>query len=132
LELSVDVVRFDNDRAAQPSFTSVLRNRSNEEITVVFPNSCTVRPYIAKTRSDTVYPGWEGCYQVLSPVTLAPGASISRTLELERGTTVASNAGTIALPPGHYVAYAEIDGSLGDLGGQRVTLRSRGVSFEVP
>ena len=132
LELSVQVVRFGNHLDIQPSFTSVLRNGSSEEITVVFGTSCTVRPYITNGRSDEVYPGWEGCYQAVTPVTLASGASISRTLQLERDATPVRKVGTVALPPGRYVAYAEIDGSLRELGGQHVQLRTRGVMFEVP
>ena len=103
LELSVAVVHFDNGLDVQPSFTSVLRNTSDEELTVVFANSCTIRPYIVR-RSDEVYPGWEGCYQAATPVKLAPGASTSLTLELERAETVARRPGGVALPPGTYVA----------------------------
>jgi hypothetical protein len=115
-----------------PVFTSELLNTSDEAITVVFPNSCTVRGYIDSARGRNVYPGWSGCYEIVSPVALAPGAVISRGVVLRPGETVAITDGQVTLPPGRYVAYAEIDGSIGDLGGEGVRLRARSVKFRIP
>jgi hypothetical protein len=117
-----------------PIFTTELINVSAEEITVVFGTTCTVLGYIVDARGKRVYPpgGAWGCGDAITPVTLASGHGLTRSIELRTGATPELRNQTLTLPPGRYVAYAEMEGSIGDLGGQRVKLRGRGQSFILP
>lgn len=116
-----------------PRLTATLYNSSDEEITVVFPSSCALRPIIRARQGGIVYPGWSGCYQVVTPVTLAPGRSTTRRVVIYRVGATPRNVGeSVTLPPGQYIAYAEAEGGLKLLEGQRITLRSRSVSFVQP
>jgi hypothetical protein len=119
---------------SDPVFTAELINTSAEVIRLVFPSTCVVLPYIDDLRGANVYPGGRAwlCGGAITPVTLAPGQVVSRSVVLRTGTTPALTSGTLTLPPGRYVAYAEMDGSIGDLGGQRVQLRAPGAPFRLP
>jgi hypothetical protein len=118
---------------ADPVFTTELLNVSDEEITVVFPTTCTVRGYIDDARGNTVYPsyGTYGCGDAITRVTLAPGQVISRAVVLRTEATPSLPTNTVVLPPGRYRAYAEIEASLRDLGGQRVMLQARPMWFRL-
>jgi hypothetical protein len=132
LELEV-FASFAPDNLDTPSFTRVLRNVSAKPVTLVFPSSCVVLPYIETVDGHIVHPGgggW-GCLTVISTVTLAAGGSIVHSEALEAGPA-SYRSNKITLPAGRYRAYAELDGFLGEYGGPRVQLRSREVIFQVP
>ncbi len=134
LELAVHVVGFDSHSAGPPSFTTVIRNRSVETVTVVFGNACAIRRYIDDARGGNVYPGTNGmgCLEAVIEVTLPPGESTLTTMPLEPGAKATMTGSKVILPPGRYVAHAEVEGFIGDFHGDRVKMRARAVSFRVP
>ena len=102
-----------------------LRNLSNDTITLSFPDSCEVLPYITTPRADeVVYPngGAWGCFTVVTSLVLAPGAE-RVTAVLVRDAAQASYP-AIALLPGEYRAYARLDHP-------RFPIRSKTLAFRI-
>ena len=87
-----------------------LRNLGSDSIVLSFSNSCQVLPYITTPRPEqVVHPsgGSWGCYEVLTTLTLGPGAEHVRSV-LVRGGAQASYP-AIPLLPGEYRAYARLE-----------------------
>ena len=87
-----------------------LQNLSSDTIVLSFLNSCQVLPYITTPRADqVVYPsgGAWGCYQVLTRLTLGPGAEHVTAVHVQGGAQATSPA--IPLLPGEYRTYARLE-----------------------
>lgn len=87
-----------------------LRNLGADSVTLRFLNSCQILPYIATEEAEhMVYPsgGDWGCYEVLTSLTLAPGAEKTHTVLVRAGAQQSYPA--VALLPGQYVAFARLD-----------------------
>ena len=117
--------------AAVVTFT--LTNVSTRAVTVAFPSSCHVLPYVRERLTQRlVHPsgGGYGCATIVSSVTLEPGHSILQTVQIVstgRGVTSAL-ASIVDLLPGDYTVYAEAAGSVD---GRPVSLRSDALQFSV-
>jgi hypothetical protein len=90
--------------------TFTLRNVSSQTITLGFSSSCQILPYVTDRRTQQiVHPrggGWV-CLTMVTGLTLAPGESSTQQVQVR-----AANAAThpfVALPPGEYETYAQID-----------------------
>ena len=131
LELSVHVGLPNSGNF--PTFATTVMNTSAQQITLVF-SGCGLFPYIDDVRGNNVYPGSGAgnCGGAISEVTLNPERVISGSVELHTGPTRSLVGSMLTLPPGRYVAYAEMEGFIGELGGQRVKLRARNVWFTLP
>ena len=87
-----------------------LRNVSRESVTLSFPDSCQVVPYITTARvDDVVYPsgGAWGCLTVITQLVLSPGAE-HVTEVLVRGGAQPMNP-AVPLVRGEYRAYARLE-----------------------
>jgi hypothetical protein len=125
LDAQITQTRLAPDDTATVTFT--LRNVSSETITLRFSSSCQILPYVTDRRTQQiVHPGGGGwvCATVVTGLTLAPGESSTQQIQLR-----AANAATypfVALPPGAYETYAEIDAYRDN---SRFSLRSTSVQF---
>jgi len=105
------------------TLTFRLENAGPETVTLQFPSACQVSPYIESLPGTVVYPGggqW-ACAQILTSLTLAPGASKVEELRVHGGMSELSSV--LGLPPGDYAAYARIENA--------ATLQSEKVAFAV-
>ena len=90
-------------------FVIRLENVSADPITLTFPSSCQVMPYIAERRTERiVHPegGAYGCATVVTSLTLGPGESHTETVLV---TTAAAAPPAIRVPAGDYVIYAKLE-----------------------
>jgi hypothetical protein len=86
-----------------------LTNNGSETLTLTFPSSCQVMPYIAERRTGRiVHPagGSWACATVITTLTLVPGEA---RIEPVTVATVAAVPEIVQLPPGDYVIYAKVD-----------------------
>ena len=121
----------------QPGGTAVatftLTNVSTRAVTVGFPSSCQVLPYVReRVTQRLVHPSGGGyvCATVVTGLTLEAGQSTVQTVHIAstgRGVTSAL-ASIVDLLPGEYSVYAEVAGTLE---GRSFTLRSSAVPFSV-
>jgi len=105
------------------TLTFRLENAGPETVSLQFPSACQVSPYIERPPATVVYPGggqW-ACAQVLTSLTLAPGASKVEELRVSGGISEMSSV--LGLPPGDYAAFARIEGA--------ATMQSEKVAFAV-
>lgn len=115
--------------AATFSFANV----STRAVTVGFPSSCHVLPYVRERHTQRlVHPAGAGygCATVVTTLTLEPGQSVVQTLQIVstgRGITSAI-ASIVDLLPGDYSVYAEVDGAMD---GRPFSLRSTALQFSV-
>jgi hypothetical protein len=120
LTLEVDIDCLSCNLGISPRFIRTLRNTSDATLTVVF-SGCGMLPYIETVRGEVVHPagGRWVCGAGTESVTLPPGEAIvdSETL--------------VALSPGFYRAFADVDARLGSVDGPRVQLRSTNLWFRV-
>lgn len=100
-----------------------LENAGAETITLTFPSSCQITPFI-RARGTVVYPlgGSWICSTVLTRLTLRPGEAAAQSVNV-RAAPVASYP-DLAVRPDDYAAYATVESN-------EVTLRSADVSFAV-
>jgi hypothetical protein len=108
LDAQITQTRLAPGDTATVTFT--LRNVSSQAITLGFSSSCQILPYVTDRRTQQiVHPrggGWV-CLTVVTGLTLAPGESSTQQVQVR-----AANAAThpfVALPPGQYETYAQID-----------------------
>lgn len=87
-----------------------LRNRGASTVTLNFPHSCQILPYIEGAGGSTVFPtggGW-GCLTVVTRLVLEPGEEVVQTLEVHGGAPAPAVFTGALLPPGQYRAFAEL------------------------
>lgn len=104
-----------------------LRNRGTSTVTLDFPSSCQILPYIQAAGGSSVFPtggGW-GCLTVITKLVLEPGEEVVQTLEIRGGTPAPTISTGAQLAPGQYRAFAE----LGER--PRPYVKSNSVSFSV-
>jgi hypothetical protein len=90
-------------------FSIALKNTGSEAVTLNFPSSCQVMPYIAERgTSRIVHPagGSWGCATVVTTLTLVPGEARIDPITVTTGSTPPS---AVILPPGNYIIYAKVD-----------------------
>jgi hypothetical protein len=90
-------------------FWVTLKNTGAETVTLSFPSSCQVMPYIAeRSTARIVHPagGAWGCTTVLTTLTLVPGEARIDPITV---ATVTAIPEVVRLPPGDYVIYAKVD-----------------------
>jgi hypothetical protein len=117
--------------AAVGTFT--LTNVSTRAITVGFPSSCHVLPYVRERHTPRlVHPSGAGyvCATIVTSLTLEPGQSMVQTLQIaSTGRGAASAVASIVdLLAGDYNVYAEVAGSVD---GRPFSLRSNALQFSV-
>jgi len=91
--------------------TFTLRNVSSQTITLGFSSTCQILPQVADRRTQqVVYPrgGWV-CAAMITRLVLAPGESSTQQLQVR--AAAAANYPFVALPPGDYETYAQVDAS---------------------
>jgi hypothetical protein len=92
------------------TLTFTLRNVSSRIVTMGFPSSCQLMPYVMeRTTQRIVYPsggGWV-CLAVITGLTLAPGESHPREVQV-RAAEVTTQVPAL-LPPGEYEAFARLE-----------------------
>lgn len=89
-----------------------LENAGSSAVTLQFPTSCQISPYIATASRVVVYPGgghWV-CAQVLTSLTLPAGGTKVEELRISGGGQ-SEMSSVYGLPPGDYLAYARLEGS---------------------
>jgi hypothetical protein len=102
-----------------------LRNVSQETVSLSFPDSCQVVPYITTLRVDeVVYPsgGAWGCLTVVTQLVLSPGAEHVTKVLVSGGAQPMTPA--VPLVRGEYRAYARLEHP-------RFPLQSATVAFRV-
>ena len=113
--------------------TFMLVNVGTRAVTVGFPSSCHVLPYVRERQTQRlVHPSGNGygCAAIVTSQTLEPGQSMAQTLQIAstgRGATSAI-ASIVDLLPGDYHVYAEVAGSVD---GRPFSLRSSTLQFSV-
>lgn len=102
-----------------------LENVTGNPITLNFPSSCQVRPFIARRASnEVIYPsggGWV-CLTVVTSLTLAPRSVTVTELNLIAG---AGAFDQVALAPGEYALFARLESHEHTLESPRVMLTVR-------
>ena len=104
-----------------------LKNRGTSTVTLDFPHSCQILPYIEHAGGATAFPsggGW-GCLTVVTKLVLEPGEEVVQTLEIHGGAPMPAVYTGAALDEGQYRAFAE----LGER--PRHYVKSNSVSFSV-
>ena len=125
LDAQITQTRLAPDDTATVTFT--LRNAGSQSITLRFSSTCQILPYVTDRRTQQiVHPGGGGwvCATMVTGLTLAPGESSTKQVQVR-----ATNAAThpfVALPPGEYETYAEIDAYRDN---SRFSLRSASLQF---
>jgi hypothetical protein len=112
-----------------PGETAILRFRLENvgplAITLTFPSSCRIRPYVTnRTTSQVVHPpggGWV-CLAVITHLEVPPGGAVVEEVHLTAGAPHAPIL--VGLPPGEYSAIARVEAA-------SVQLRSDPVLFSV-
>jgi hypothetical protein len=90
-------------------FFVTLKNTGSETVTLNFPSSCQVMPYVAeRSTSKIVHPagGAWGCATVLTTLTLVPGEARIDPITV---STMSALPEVVKLPAGDYVIYAKMD-----------------------
>ncbi len=91
------------------TLTIRLRNNGSQPVTIDFPHSCQILPYIDTVGGEPAFPaggGW-GCLTVVTKLHLEPGEEIVQAHEIRGAPAPAIYTGAL-LPPGEYRAYAEL------------------------
>lgn len=113
LRLDVVVAQSVIDVGDTTSAVITLENLSSEVVTIGFPSSCQILPYIgAQPSDDNIYPGggnWV-CATVITELTLLPRAKKTKTLLL-RGGVASGSEPAIVLAPGEYLISARLASS---------------------
>ena len=112
-------------RNSPASLTFQLENVGGQSVTLTFPSSCQINPYIVERGSGRiVYPagGAWVCATVVTTMDLVSrGVAVQSVLVRAADTTTPSGA---SLPAGEYAAYATVDAN-------EVQLRSGTIAFVV-
>lgn len=89
------------------TITFKLENLGSDKIELTWSDGCWFQPYIANASGSIVFPegGQYVCTQVISTVTLQPGGSETRTIQLRAGNTTGPYVG---LGAGEYSAYGKL------------------------
>ena len=107
------------------TLTFRLENTGPTQMSLTFADGCQVLPFIDDGRTGrTVYPngGW-ACTLAITQLVLPPGGA--KTISVSVGAAGAAiSAPSASLPPGTYLAYAELKHST-------YPLRSKSVAFKV-
>ena len=91
------------------TLTIRLRNGGTQPVTIDFPHSCQILPYVDNAAGEPVFPeqGW-GCLTVITKLHLEPGQEIVQGHEIRGGVPAPAIYTGALLPPGEYQAYAEL------------------------
>lgn len=92
------------------TFTLRLRNTGSDPITLHFPSTCQVVPYIATAGGRDMYPGaggW-GCGQAVTQLRLEPGASVVQSIAVHGGAIQPTIHTGPQLAPGSYKLWGEL------------------------
>ncbi len=112
---------------APAPLTFQLQNAGTQAITLNFPSSCQIDPYITDAASGRIiYPaggGW-GCAAVVTTLQLLPTAVSLHSLVVTSADSTQPTPGAVSLPPGQYSAYATVTAN-------EIQLRSDAVAFTV-
>ena len=90
-------------------FSIALKNTGSETVTLNFPSSCQVMPFVAeRSTGRVVHPagGSWGCATVLTTLTLVPGEARVDPITV---STMSALPEVVKLPAGDYVIYAKMD-----------------------
>lgn len=92
------------------TFTLRLRNTGRDVITLHFPSSCQIVPYVATVAGQDVFPGDGGwvCGQALTQLRLAPGATAMRVIDVHGGAAQPATHAMPQLAPGSYRLWGEL------------------------
>jgi hypothetical protein len=102
-----------------------LENTGSATVTLTFPTSCQLRPYIVTTPGgETVYPagGEWVCASMVTSLVIPPGGAATRQVVI--GASQGDQGTDVVLPAGAYAAVARVDS--GDY-----TLESNSVALTV-
>ena len=92
------------------TFTLQLRNTSSEALTLNFPSTCQIVPYVSKPNGTLVYPqggGW-GCGQALTQLRLEPGGIVVHSVDVQGGAIQPTIFTGPQLAPGNYRLWGEL------------------------
>ena len=125
VRLTAQVNRTDITSGGTAVVSFRLENVTANPITLNFPSSCQVQPFIARRpANDVIYPsggGWV-CAQVVTSLTLAPHSVTVTELNVGAG---AAAFDLVSLAPGEYSFFARVASFERTLESPRVTLTVR-------
>ena len=125
VRLTAQIDRSEITQGATAVASFRLENVSANPVTLNFPSSCQVQPFIARRASnEVIYPsggGWV-CLTVITSLTLPPRSVTVRELQLIAGAAAFDQ---VALPPGEYALFARVESTERTLESPRVTLTVR-------
>lgn len=109
LEFTATVSRSTIRVGEAATFVLTLHNRGPEVITLHFPDSCQIMPYIADNEGRRVYPslGW-GCYLALTRLRMDPGQIVTQVIEVRGGAVQPTIHEGAQLAPGTYRLWGEL------------------------
>ena len=125
LRLTAQINRSEISSGGTAVVSFRLENVSSRPITLGFPSSCQVQPFIARRPSnEVIYPsggGWV-CLTVITSLTLAPHSVTVQELNVIAG---AGAYDLVALVPGEYSFFARVESMEYTLESPRVSLTVR-------
>ena len=92
------------------TFSLVLQNTSAEPITLSFPSTCQLVPYVSRPTGVVVYPrsgGW-WCGQAFTQLRLEPGATVVQGIDVHGGEVQPTIYTGPQLAPGSYRLWGEL------------------------
>ncbi len=111
LRLTGSITRTVIAAGGTATITFELRNSTSNSVTLNFPDTCQLMPYITSSYGLIVYPeggGWV-CATVITSLTLKPGEA--KTLDVAVRAAATASYPDVALGPGSYRAYARVPAS---------------------
>jgi len=112
LRLTVEPLQTLVGSESTADFALKLQNTGSTPVTLAFPSSCQVMPYIVERASGRIVApaggGWV-CATVLTSLTVAAGETHVETVHVAAARPV--DAVMINVPPGDYSIYAKLEDS---------------------
>ena len=109
LQLTVSPAETLVGSGSMATFTMRLTNIGTQAITLTFPSSCQIVPHFTDRSGRDVVPvgGGFACLTVLTSLTLAPGESTIRMVDVREGDQPQSPY--VVMPEGEYAIYATLE-----------------------
>jgi hypothetical protein len=108
--LSVSASRTELQPGQVDTIVVTTTNATDQSVTLNFPSSCQVVPYVRQVGGTVVLPsgGAWGCRQVLTQLQLAPRESVRGVYVWSGSDAFVSGMPLRSLPPGEYEVFANL------------------------